>query len=103
MKIFTASQIKACDAYTIHASNITGIDLMERAAARCTEWISTNMPKDSVFIVLCGTGNNGGDGLAITRMLHNMGYSAKAFLLHFSENLSDDCQTNLVQISLAIV
>ena len=95
MKIFTASQIKACDAYTIHASNISSIDLMERAASRCAEWISANMPKDSIFIVLCGTGNNGGDGLAITRMLHNMGYSAKAFLLQFSDSLSDDCQINL--------
>ncbi len=95
MNIFTASQIKACDAYTIHASNISSIDLMERAAARCSEWISANSPKDSVFIVLCGTGNNGGDGLAITRMLHNMGYSAKAFLLQFSDSLSADCQTNL--------
>ncbi len=95
MKIFTAAQIKACDAYTIHASNISSTDLMERAAARCTEWINANMPKDSVFIVLCGTGNNGGDGLAITRMLHNIGYGAKAFLLQFSDNLSDDCQINL--------
>lgn len=98
MKIFTASQIKACDAYTIHASNITSIDLMERASARCTEWISSNMPKDSVFIILCGSGNNGGDGLAITRMLHNMGYGTKAFLLKFTEELSTDCETNLERL-----
>ncbi len=98
MKIFSASQIKACDAYTIHASDINGIDLMERASARCAEWISANMPKDSVFIVLCGSGNNGGDGLAITRMLHQMGYGAKAFLLKFAEELTPDCQTNLERL-----
>lgn len=100
MKIFAASQIKACDAYTIHAADIQSTDLMERAAARCCEWITAHMPKDSVFIVLCGSGNNGGDGLAITRMLHQMGYGAKAFLLKFSDTLSDDCQANLDRLQV---
>lgn len=95
MKIFTASQIRACDAYTIHASSISSLELMERASTRCVEWILNNVPKDSVFIVLCGTGNNGGDGLAVTRMLHRMGYGAKAFLLKFNETLSEDCNHNL--------
>ncbi len=94
MKIFSAAQIKACDAYTIHASTISSYDLMERAAARCVEWITANMPKDAVFAVLCGTGNNGGDGLAITRMLHRQGYGTKAFLLKLSEELSADCKLN---------
>ncbi len=98
MKIFSAAQIKACDAYTIYASGITSVELMERAAAKCVSWINENLPPDSLFIVLCGTGNNGGDGLAITRMLHKQGYGAKAFLLHFSEELSDDCRTNLKRL-----
>lgn len=98
MKIFTASQIKACDAYTIYASGITSADLMERASVACTEWITANFPKDTIFIALCGSGNNGGDGLAITRMLHNMGYGAKAFLLKFSDNLSEDCNANLEKL-----
>ncbi len=99
MKIFTASQIRACDAYTIHVSSITSIDLMERAASRCAEWIINEVPKDAVFIVLCGTGNNGGDGLAITRMLHRMGYGVKAFLLQFNEQLSEDCKHNYDRLS----
>jgi NAD(P)H-hydrate epimerase len=98
MKIFSASQIRACDAYTIHASGITSIDLMERAATACVAWINANMPKDSLFIVLCGTGNNGGDGLAITRLLHKQGYGVKAFLMHFSEELTDDCRANLKRL-----
>ncbi|OSZ81727.1 hypothetical protein CAP35_00210 [Chitinophagaceae bacterium IBVUCB1] len=98
MKIFSASQIKACDAYTIHAAHITSINLMERAAAACTEWLIANMPKDSIYILLCGSGNNGGDGLAIARMLHQTGYSVKAFLLNFSGQLSEDCQTNLQRL-----
>lgn len=98
MKLFTASQIKACDAYTIHSSGITSIELMERAASKCVEWLTTYCPRESVFIILCGTGNNGGDGLAITRMLHRLGYGAKAFLLKLSENLSEDCNTNLQRL-----
>lgn len=98
MKVFSASQIKACDAYTIHASGISSADLMERAAARCVTWLNEHLSKDALFIVLCGTGNNGGDGLAITRMLHKQGYGVKAFLLHFSEDLSEDCRTNLKRL-----
>lgn len=101
MKIFTASQIKACDAYTIRATSISSIDLMERAATRCVEWIVNNIPNETLYIVLCGTGNNGGDGLAITRMLHRMGYGAKAFLLKFNEELSEDCEHNLHRLEKA--
>jgi len=98
MKIFTAAQIKACDAYTIHASSITSIDLMERAAARCAEWIMENTAKDTPYIILCGSGNNGGDGLAIARMLHQNGYSIKCFLLKITDTLSHDCQLNLERL-----
>ncbi len=98
MKIFTAAQIRACDAYTVHASAISSVELMERAASKCLDWISSNYSKDTLFVILCGPGNNGGDGLAITRMLNHVGYGAKAFLLKFSENLSADCQTNLERL-----
>ena len=94
MKIFPDALIRACDAYTIHASGITSRELMERAAGKCAEWLLNNVSKESLFVVLCGTGNNGGDGLAITRMLHRMGYGAKAFVLRFSEELSPDCKAN---------
>lgn len=98
MKIFAASQIKACDAYTIHASGISSLDLMERASANCVDWISANTSHDSIFVVLCGSGNNGGDGLAIARLLHHSGYSVKAFLLKFGDALSNDCESNLQRL-----
>ena len=99
MKVFSASQIRACDTYTIHASKITSYELMERAAGKCVEWINENLPSDSVFIVLCGSGNNGGDGLAITRMLHRQGYNAKAFLLRLSDELTEDCRKNFERLA----
>jgi hydroxyethylthiazole kinase-like uncharacterized protein yjeF len=98
MKIFSASQIKACDAYTIHASGISSADLMERADNTCVKWMNEHLPAQSVFIVLCGTGNNGGDGLAVTRLLHQQGYGAKAFLLQMNAELSIDCQYNLERL-----
>jgi NAD(P)H-hydrate epimerase len=95
MKILSAPQIKAADEHTIHSLPISSVDLMERAAARCTDWLTANYPKETLFVVLCGSGNNGGDGLAITRMLHRHGYGVKAFLLPTSAELSRDCSSNL--------
>ncbi|MCB9047036.1 MAG: NAD(P)H-hydrate dehydratase [Chitinophagales bacterium] len=99
MKVFSASQIRACDTYTIHASKISSYELMERAAGKCVAWINENLAADSVFIVLCGSGNNGGDGLAITRMLHRQGYNAKAFLLRLSDELTEDCRKNFERLA----
>ena len=99
MKIFTAAQIHACDAYTIQASSISSIDLMERAAGKCLTWIRDHFSKDTLFVVLCGTGNNGGDGLALARMLQQRGYGVKAFLLRLSkDNMSADCRANLQRL-----
>ncbi len=98
MKIFTAAQIRACDAYTISAQRIRSSELMERAASRCVSWLRDNLPKDTLFVVLCGPGNNGGDGLALTRLLHQRGHGVKAFLLQFSKELSADCQQNLERL-----
>ena len=98
MKIFTAAQIRACDAYTIYALGIRSDELMEIAAGKCLSWIKEHLPKDTLFVVLCGTGNNGGDGLALTRLLHQRGYGVKAFLLQFSGELSPDCKSNLQRL-----
>jgi ADP-dependent NAD(P)H-hydrate dehydratase / NAD(P)H-hydrate epimerase len=98
MKILNATQIRECDAYTIEAGNMGSAELMERAASRCVAWLRENLPKDSLFVVLCGSGNNGGDGLAITRMLHQRGFGVKAFLLQLTPELSPDCRFNLTRL-----
>ena len=95
MKIFSAPQIKAADAYTISATPVSSIDLMERAASACTNWILANYGKETLFVILCGPGNNGGDGLAIARMLYREGYGVKAFLVQTGGELSVDCRVNL--------
>lgn len=98
MKIFTAAQIKALDAFTIREQNITATDLMERAARACCRWIAANYSKQKPVLVLCGMGNNGGGGLALCRLLLNEGFSARAVILKHRETFSDDASGNLTAL-----
>ena len=69
MKILSASQIRAADKYTIENEPIKSIDLMERASRAFVSWFEANFKKERRILIFCGTGNNGGDGLAIARIL----------------------------------
>ena len=88
--IFTAQTIKAIDAHTIIHEPITSINLMERAAIKCTEWILKHYPKNKIYKVFCGLGNNGGDGLAIARHLINKGFSVEVYIIYYSDKYSPD-------------
>lgn len=95
MKIFSAAQIKACDAYTIHASGINSQELVERAANACAAHIIKHYASDVPFVVLCGMGNNGADGLAIARMLLQGGFSVKVFLLQHTTESTPENHANI--------
>ncbi|MBW8684825.1 NAD(P)H-hydrate dehydratase [Chitinophaga rhizophila] len=94
MKIFTAQQIREADAYTIANTPISSLDLMEKAAIACTAWICRHYNEYTPVYIFCGMGNNGGDGLAITRLLRNRGYEAHAYVLHHSSTASADHTAN---------
>ena len=81
MKIFSAEQIKKWDAYTIAHEPISAIDLMERAANACCNWLHQQNLSTCFFKIFCGKGNNGGDGLAIARILHQNGYEVAVYIL----------------------
>jgi NAD(P)H-hydrate epimerase len=98
MKILSAEQIKLCDAFTIQNEPVASIDLMERAAMACIKHIVKNASIDSDFAIFCGKGNNGGDGLAIARLLIKRSYSVKVFVLDQSQNASEDFKTNLERL-----
>ncbi len=98
MKLFSAEQIRACDLATINNTKISAIDLMERAATACVNWLLANFNTSSVFAVICGSGNNGGDGLAITRLLHKKNYNVKAFVLNTGKEKSICCELNLKKL-----
>ena len=86
MKLFTGKQIKEYDQYTIRETPITSYDLMEKASRSLSFEILKNCGTESNYIVVCGYGNNGGDGLAIARMLHTRKIKVQVFqtvlLLH---------------------
>ena len=94
MKIFTHSQIQELDKYTIEHEPVKSIDLMERAARAITAAIMERWQGDVPVVVLAGPGNNGGDALAVARMLNEHGYQVQAFLFNISGHLSADCAAN---------
>ena len=103
MKLLSPQQIHDWDAYTIANEPIASIDLMERAAKRCTDFIiGQNFPQQQV-VIFCGKGNNGGDGLAIARQLTDAGLTAVVYILEFGARGTDDFQINLHRLHQANV
>ena len=94
MKIFTSQQIHELDEYTIEHEPIKSIDLMERAARALTLAISERWTRQVPVVVFAGPGNNGGDALAVARMLSEQGYDVKTYLFNISGHLSADCAEN---------
>lgn len=92
MKIFTSETIKALDQATCEAQKISSIDLMERAAQAVTVEIMQRFFTNQRIVVIAGPGNNGGDALAVARMLLEQGYSnQEIYLFNVSGHLSHDC------------
>lgn len=101
MKILSAAQIKELDAYTITNEPIASIDLMERAAIACFNWITERYTTQTPFTVFCGLGNNGGDGLAIARMLSAKNYQVNVFVIRYSDKQSADFDINYARLKNA--
>lgn len=97
MKIFTAAQIREWDKYTIKEGPVTAVNLMETAATTCFKWIKKNTPLSKHFIVCCGTGNNGGDGLVIARLLHGAKCKVAVYILD-NKKRSEGFTINLARL-----
>ena len=96
MNLLNAQQIKEWDQYTIEQEPISSINLMERAATACVEWIKEQCRENS-FYVFCGTGNNGGDGLAMARQMLKDKLNVKVFILA-GASYTDDFTLNLERL-----
>lgn len=96
MKLLNAHQLKELDAKTIQTRDIASIDLMEEAALQVAKFITKHYPPTHRDIVIfSGPGNNGGDGLALARLLVTTGYSnIQVFLFNTNNSLSADCACN---------
>jgi NAD(P)H-hydrate epimerase len=99
--LLTAAQMKDVDQYTIQRQSITSLDLMERAAVAFVDTFTKKITDTQQrIVVICGQGNNGGDGLAIARLLFEKGYlNLRVFLTHFSDRSTADYQQNLKRLA----
>jgi ADP-dependent NAD(P)H-hydrate dehydratase / NAD(P)H-hydrate epimerase len=98
MQLLSADHIRAWDAHTIAHTPIASIDLMERASMVFTNWFSMFYEQSRPIVIACGTGNNGGDGLVIARLLTHLGYRVQVFILKISRSETDDFKTNLERL-----
>ena len=98
MNILTAQQVREWDQYTMEHEPVSSVDLMERAAKKCTEWILLQFSPGTHFNIFCGKGNNGGDGMAIARMLLQNGFPVSVYVFENGKRASTDFQLNLAKL-----
>ncbi len=98
MKLFRSDQIKQIDAYTIQMEPVDSIDLMERAAGQLLRWYIAHFDRARRVFVFAGPGNNGGDGLALARLLETHRYECTLYYVNFTEKRSDDWNKNMIRL-----
>lgn len=100
MKILNVDQIRALDQYTIEYEPVAPINLMERAARAFVEWFVQRFPNTTPTKIFCGLGNNGGDGLAIARLLLEHDYPIEVHVVRYAPRESDDFMHNHRRLKL---
>ncbi len=99
LKILSAAQIREADAFTIKNEPVSSIDLMERAAVAFVDCFVAKYDAGKKVVVVCGSGNNGGDGLVISRLLLKMGYEVTTYVIAPTDNWSPDFAINFERLS----
>lgn len=90
MELSDAKKMRAADAEAIHGRGVPSLKLMEAAATALAEAAAALAGSKRSAAVFCGPGNNGGDGLAAARILMDMGFSVRAFLVGPREKMTED-------------
>jgi hydroxyethylthiazole kinase-like uncharacterized protein yjeF len=98
MKIFTSSQIKLIDSFTIENEPVKSVNLMERAAHKLLQWIMSHFNRPAHFLIFTGPGNNGGDGLALARLLKENRYDVEIYNVRVTDKVSDDWKINFGRV-----
>lgn len=101
MKLFKTSDIAILDKYTIDNEPIADIDLMERASITVVDYIVNETSYSGRVSIFCGPGNNGGDGLAVARLLANIEnrFTVQVFILNFGKKLIGSSAINLNRLA----
>lgn len=98
LKILSANQIRQLDACTIQQEPVASFDLMERACRAFVHWFTSKVDGSKKTGIVCGTGNNGGDGLGIARLLRESGYNVKVWIVRGGIPESQDFSLNLKKL-----
>ena len=99
MKLYTTKQIRAWDAYTIEHEPVASVELMNRAAGAFVDWLVVHYPDTNRPVwIFAGTGNNGGDGVAAARLLHQRFYETKVFVCAFGGKHSADFDAQIAAL-----
>ena len=97
-ELLTAAQMRAIEEAAIASGEVTGLELMERAGRGVVEAIFEEWPElaqtSHRAVVLCGPGNNGGDGFVVARLLKEWGWEVEVFLYGDPEKLPPDARVN---------
>ena len=96
--LYTAEEMRALDSWAIHDEGVPSLELMERAGAGVAR-VVTAMAPDQPVRVVCGKGNNGGDGLVVARLIADAGLNAEALLLADPDELSTDARANFQRLT----
>ncbi len=94
MKIFESDQVRKIDEYTIKNEPVQSIDLMERAAFSVYKWYSEKFDRSRRILIFAGPGNNGGDGLALARIMLMNRFKPEVYYVKFTEKTSADWEIN---------
>ena len=97
-ELLTAAQMRAIEQAAIASGEVTGLELMERAGRGVVEAVFEEWPElratSHRAVVLCGPGNNGGDGFVVARLLKEWGWEVEVFLYGGPERLPPDARVN---------
>ncbi|MDR0955480.1 MAG: NAD(P)H-hydrate dehydratase [Rikenellaceae bacterium] len=102
MKILTGKQIREADRATLENQELHSTDLMERASERMAEYLMGRYDRSRTFLIGVGKGNNGGDGLAVARLLAENGYNCRVYTLFPPEACTEDYRINLRRLPASV-
>ncbi|MBX5441146.1 MAG: NAD(P)H-hydrate dehydratase [Solirubrobacteraceae bacterium] len=99
--LYTAQEMRDTDRWAIAERGIPSLDLMERAGRGLADVVARAIP-DGPVVVVCGTGNNGGDGFVAARLLHEAGREVRVVLAGDRAKVAGDAAENLRRLTVAV-
>lgn len=98
MKILNAARMRELEEYAVRQGRTTRLELTERAAARVARQIAARWDSGWRVLVLAGPGGNGGDALAVARLLAERGYGVQVYLFNPKGSLCAECRANMLRL-----